>query len=83
MVDALCAFYSYIRSLRDHAVKTSATLDPQDALALTCWESEEDLIFDAVMVMREQRMSMIETVRQYVFVYKAVVAALLETDSVP
>jgi len=47
-----------------------------------CWESPIDIIFEATMVMREQRMSMIETVRQYVFVYKAIITALL-ADPVP
>ena len=55
--------------------------DDADGLSLAqareYWNSSNDLVYEALMVMREQRMSMVETVRQYVFVYKAVIASLL------
>ena len=60
-----------------HLVDKEAT-SPQ----VEYWESPNDLIYEALMVMREQRMSTVETVRQYVFAYKAVIASL-RPPSVP
>ena len=73
LVDAVSTFLHRVR----HLVEKEAT-SPQ----VKYWHSPDDLIFEALMVMREQRMSTVETVRQYVFAYKAVIASLLP-PSVP
>ena len=73
LVDAVSTFLHRVR----HLVDKEAT-SPQ----VEYWESPNDLIYEALMVMREQRMSTVETVRQYVFAYKAVIASLLP-PSVP
>ncbi|CCV00578.1 unnamed protein product [Malassezia sympodialis ATCC 42132] len=77
MIDAVSSFLRHVRS--SLACKGEHSVIPSRH---ECWDSPKDLIYEATMVMREQRMSMIETVRQYVFVYKAVIAALL-ADPVP
>lgn len=45
------------------------------------WNSDIDLVFEAVVIMREQRMSLIQTVRQYVFVYRALIEFLLAQNA--
>lgn len=64
-----------------HRQAPSAATSSENGLTLAtaraCWEDDSDLIYDAVSVMREQRMSMIQTTRQFVFVYRAVLLALL------
>lgn len=73
LVDSVSTFLHRVR----HLVERQAT-SPE----VKYWHSPNDLIFEALMVMREQRMSTVETVRQYVFAYKAVIASLLHS-SVP
>ena len=46
------------------------------AAARDAWSGSTDLIYEALSVMREQRMSVVQTVRQYVFTYHAVIEAL-------
>ncbi|WFD28592.1 protein-tyrosine-phosphatase [Malassezia nana] len=77
IVDAVSSFLQQVRSSLSSKAEPSIT-----PCHLQCWESPTDLIYEATMIIREQRMSMIETVRQYVFVYKAVMLALL-ADPVP
>lgn len=75
LIDSVSTFLS-----RVHRVLETGH-DDADGLSLAqaheYWNSSNDLVYEALMVMREQRMSMVETVRQYVFVYKAVIASLL------
>lgn len=55
-----------------------STLPPLDMhFARSCWDDELDIIYHAVSVLREQRMSMVQTTRQYVFTYSAVLHGLL------
>lgn len=77
IVDAVTSFLRHVRSAQ--AERDQQPVIPSER---QCWDSPTDLVYEATMVMREQRMSMIETVRQYVFVYKAIIAALL-ADPVP
>ncbi|WFD32594.1 protein-tyrosine-phosphatase [Malassezia sp. CBS 17886] len=44
--------------------------------ALARWEDPGDMIYYAVCTMREQRMSLVHSARQYAFTYRAVAAAL-------
>lgn len=72
VIDALLRLLERVRALR---AAPPAAPSPNDELALRAWDGEEDLVHAAVLVLREQRMRMVETVRQYVFIYDAVLAA--------
>ena len=63
---------SYLRNTR-----SMPGTGPTPEQAHEAWHGQRDLIFEALSVMREQRMSMVQTVRQYVFAYRAVIEALL------
>lgn len=55
-----------------------SSLPPLDMhFARSCWDDDLDIIYHAVSVLREQRMSMVQTTRQYVFTYSAVLHGLV------
>lgn len=69
---AIDSVLAYLRSTR-----SMPGTGPTPEQAHEAWHGQRDLIFEALSVMREQRMSMVQTVRQYVFAYRAVIEALL------
>ena len=59
-------------------LQSEPNTEPLDvALARRCWDDPVDTIYEAVSVLREQRMGMVQNTRQYVFSYNAVLHGLV------
>ncbi|WFD00241.1 protein-tyrosine-phosphatase [Malassezia yamatoensis] len=71
-IDSVVTYLKKAKSIANHS--TEHTLS--EKAAHNAWHGTDDVIFEVLSVIREQRMSMVQTVRQYVFIYRAIIEAL-------
>ena len=77
IIDAVLHYLRRTQARLDAADRGATDRDAADVRAARdAWYGSTDIIFEALSVMREQRMSVVQTVRQYVFIYLAVIHAL-------
>ena len=77
IIDAVLHYLRRTQARLDAADRGTTDRDAADVRAARdAWYGSTDIIFEALSVMREQRMSVVQTVRQYVFIYLAVIHAL-------
>ncbi|WFD44255.1 protein-tyrosine-phosphatase [Malassezia psittaci] len=71
-IDSVLNYLRKAKFIADHPTKDT----PSEKAAYNAWHGTDDVIFEVLSVIREQRMSMVQTVRQYVFIYRAIIEAL-------
>lgn len=71
-IDAVLAYLKMTRRYPDIPPDGPTQQQCHDA-----WHHPRDLVFEALCVMREQRMSLVQTAAQYAFTYQALVHALV------
>ncbi|KAI3617747.1 hypothetical protein CBS9595_003656 [Malassezia furfur] len=77
IIDTVLYYLQRVQARLDAAEQGKADRDASEVReARDVWYGTTDIIFEALSVMREQRMSVVQTVRQYVFIYLAVIHAL-------